>query len=222
MGPAAGIAVLLISGLAAADTAGDVYKAIGVPTASVLTGSVVSAPVLPGGAKQVVAITTYMTGQREKETAVNVRLDIFDRVEGRLVPLYTRDLGAEYPGGVGRGDIQLVDLDRDAVHEVIISFDSFAEPLISQRLGEVLMRGADGFRVAWFGPFEYDATREARSLPAERRDRYRRKIDIPATLRSRGTTLVFEKEMIAVAGDRLAEPQTVRESVTLLERSGSR
>jgi hypothetical protein len=49
-------------------------------------------------------------------------------------------------------------------------------------------------------------------VPRERQDRYTREVDVAATLRSRGTTLFMKKRVIAVAGERLAEPQVVVEA----------
>ncbi len=50
---------------------------------------------------------------------------------------------------------------------------------------------------------------------AERRDRYKREVDIIETLRTKGDALVMKKTMIAVAGERLAEPKVILESYPL-------
>lgn len=208
-------ALLAAAAAVRADTAIDAYRAMGVAPTDVLSGTVLTARVLPGDDKQVVSITTYFTGVREQSEAVNVRFDVFQRRGEALTPIFSRDLGAENGGSVGRGDLQLIDLDADGVNEIILAFDSYTEPLIDQRLSEVLLHGGKGFVTAWAGPVEYDATRAARGVPAERRDRFRREIDFPATMRSRGKTLYVEKQMIAVAGERLPEPKLVQETFPL-------
>jgi hypothetical protein len=196
-------------------TASDAYAAMGIVSSRVLTGTVSPALVAPGRTKQVVAVVTYLTGSRERDDAVNVRLEVFERQATGLVSLYARDLGKEYPGGVGNGDLQLVDLDGDGINEIIVSFDSFADPLIEQRRGELILREASAFRVAWTGHLKYDATKDARGVPQERRDRYQREINVASTLRGRGRVLVIDKKVIAVAGEPLAEPQWVQETFPL-------
>jgi len=194
------------------------YEAIGIDTADVLAGTVLQAIVVPGGEKQVVSLVTYFTGEKTKEGAVNVRLDVLRPKGNQLAPIYTRDYGAENGGFVGEGDLQLVDLDRDGVNEIVVSFATFADPLIDQRLGEVILYEKDGFQTAWAHPVEYDATRAARNVPLERRDRYKRELDLINTLRTRGVTLFFEKKVIAVAGERLPEPKLIQETFPLRER----
>jgi hypothetical protein len=194
------------------------YDAIGIQPADVLAGTVLQATVVPGGEKQVVSLVTYFTGGKSKEDAVNVRLDVLRSNGNQLAPIYTRDYGKENGGFVGEGDLQLVDLDRDGVNEIVVSYATFADPLIDQRLGEVIVYENDGFETAWSHPLEYDATRAARSVPVERRDRYERELDIMSTLRTRGVTLFFEKKVIAVAGERLPEPKLIQETFPLRER----
>ena len=211
----AAVVVLASAGAAWADTAAEAYRAMGVEAASVLSGTVLNARVVPGPGKQVVSVTTYFTGDKDPSTAVSVRFDVFQRRGESLVQLYTRDLGAENGGNVGRGDLQLVDLDNDGINEIILTFDLHSDPLIEQKVSEVVVHGGDGFATVWTGPVEYDSTRAAREVPVERRDRYRREIDLGATLGSRGETLFFTKTVIAVAGERLQQPKLVRESFPL-------
>jgi len=194
------------------------YEAIGIKPADVLAGTVLHAIVLPGGEKQVISLVTYFTGEKTKEGAVNVRLDVMRSKGNQLAPIYTRDYGEENGGFVGEGDLQLVDLDRDGVNEIIVSFATFADPLIDQRLGEVILYEDDAFQTAWAHPMKYDATRAARNVPLERRDRYVRELDVMNTLRTRGVTLFFEKKVIAVAGERLPEPKVIQETFPLRER----
>ena len=166
--------LLTANGMAGADTASEVYRALGIKPTDVLTGTVLTARVIEGDDKQVVAMTTYFTGKRERADAVNVRLDVFSRSGDRLTAIYSRDFGEKNAGGVGNGDLQLVDLDMDGVNEIIASYDSYEDPLIEQRLGEVILNEGSTFRKGWSGAMEYDATRAARSVPRERRDRFRR------------------------------------------------
>jgi hypothetical protein len=214
------ITVLSIASIVAAEPISkDVYKLMGLQVKDVLTGPILTSRVLPGMAsdpKQVVALVTYMTGRREESNAVNVRLEVMRKEEaGGLVSVYSRDFGKEHGGYVGHGDIELVDLDGDGVNEIIVSYDSYKDPLITERRAEVLMQDGGTFTTAWTGEVEYDATKAVRTVPQERRDRYTRALDIPATLRTRGVTLMVKKTMLAVAGERLEPPKVVQETFPL-------
>ncbi len=200
---------------ARADLAADAYAAMGIKTGDVLSGSVLTARVLPGEAKQVVAMVTYFTGKKDDASGVDVRLEVFRREANALVSLYARDFGKENGGFVGRGDVELVDLDGDGAAEIVVSYDLAANPLVSRRAGEVIVHDPAGFRVAWSGDMEYDATRAARDVPADRRDRFARTLDVAATLKTHGVTLFMTKKVIAVAGERLAEPKEIRETFPL-------
>jgi len=193
----------------------DVYGALGLKTTDVLTGTILEAKVLPGDAKQIVCVASYFTGKKEKSDAVNVRLAVFNAFGDGLVTVYARDFGKERGGYVANGDLQLMDLDLDHVNEIIVSFDSFEDPLIDQRIGEVILYEGDGFRSAWTGPLEYDATRAARSVSDERRDRFTREIDYADTMRTRGLTLFMTKKVLAVAGEALPQPKPVQETFPL-------
>jgi hypothetical protein len=211
----AAAAATLWAGTVSADTALEAYRAIGLAPADVLSGTVLSARVLPGDEKQVVVLATYFTGKKTEADAVNVRLDVLKSDGQGLTAAYSRDFGAERGGNVGDGNLQVIDLDRDGVNEIVASFDSYADPLIEQRLAEVIVHDEEGFRTAWSGALEYDATRAARTVATERRDRFERELDVPNTLRTRGITLFFSKKVIAVAGERLAEPKIVEETFPL-------
>ncbi len=214
--------LVVVSAIAPAAAGPEVYEAMGLDKGQVLSGTQLIGKVLPGEEKQVVCLATYLTGKKDKSQAVNVALAVLREQGEKLEQIYSSDYGANYGGLVGDGNLQLVDLDRDGVNEIVVSFDSYADPLIEQQLGEVILWEDAGFRVGWAGPMQYDATKAARTVPVERRDRYRREIDLPNTLRTRGVTLFFKKTMIAVAGERLAEPQVVEETFPLRPRPNFR
>jgi len=200
----------------------EVYGALGLETSEVLSGTILEAKVLPGGAKQVICVATYLTGKKEKADAVNVRMAVFNNFGNGLVTVYARDFGSEQGGYVANGDLQLLDLDLDRVNEIVVSFDLYNDPLIDQRIGEVISYRDAGFDALWVGPMEYDATKAARSVPTERRDRFTREIDYSNTLRTRGVTLFMNKKMIAVAGENLAQPRVVQETFPLRASSDYR
>ncbi len=209
------VAALSVTGSVRADTAADVYRTLGIDSSAVLTGTVLFGKVIPGSEKQVVTVTSFLTGKKERPDAVNVRLGVFSRSDDGLETIYTRDFGIEVGSSVSDGDLQLIDLDRDGINEIIVTFDSFEDLLIQQRIGEVVLFDGDGFTTGWNGPLEYDATKAARSVPAERRDRFLRKFDIVNTLRTRGVTLFVNKQVVVIAGERLAEPKLVQETFPL-------
>jgi hypothetical protein len=209
------IALLLVAAPGHAENAIEAYRAMGIATKDVLSGTTLSATVVPGEAKQLICVTTYFTGLKDKANAVNVRLDVFDVVGGQLTSIWKRDFGAERGGFVADGNLQLIDLDMDGVTEIIVSFDTFDNPLIDQTLSEVIVHADGAFRTAWAGPVVYDATRAAREIPLERRDRYRRDFDIPRTMKTRGLTLFIDKRVIAVAGEMLPQAKIVQETFPL-------
>jgi hypothetical protein len=196
-------------------TGARIYEKMGIEVEDVLSGTVLNARLFPGDEKQAVCVVTYLTGKRDEAEAVNVRLGVFRDTGEALETVYERDFGAERGGHVGYGDLQLIDLDRDGTSEMIVCYDSFEDPLIEQRMCEVMCRGEANFRTAWRGPVEYDATKAAREIPRERRDRYRREFDWANTLRTKGLTLFVDKQVIAVAGERLDEPKVVQETFPL-------
>ncbi|HXV75950.1 MAG TPA: hypothetical protein VD788_06470 [Candidatus Polarisedimenticolaceae bacterium] len=191
------------------------YRALGLRPQDVLTGTVVRAGVVPGGSEQTVCLATYLTGEEGEADAVNIRLGVFDNSGDELVPVYTRDFGADRGGWVANGDLLVFDVDRDGVKEMIVSYDDFEQPLVDQRVGEVILHDGKTLTTAWTGLLEYDATRAARDVPQERRDRYVREFDWTNTLRTRGATLFVNKKVIAVAGERLPEPRIVAETFEL-------
>jgi hypothetical protein len=217
---AAVLAVLVAGavGVRAEPVSKGVYKIMGLDAKDVLSGPIATSRVLPGlpdDPKQVVALITYMTGKRDEAGAVNVRLEVLRREGDSLASVYARDFGKENGGYVGRGDLELVDLDGDAVNDIIVSYDSYKDPLVTERRAEVLLLSGGTFATAWTGPVEYDATKAVRTVPLERRDRYTRALDIPATLKTRGVTLMVKKTVLAVAGERLAQPKILQETFPL-------
>jgi hypothetical protein len=191
------------------------YKALGLKPQAVLTGTVVKARVLPSNQEQVICIATYLTGKGDKGDAVNVRLGVFDNFGEGLVTLYTRDFGKDEEGYVANGDLLVMDIDRDGISEIIVSFDDYSDPLIEQRLAEIILHDGQKLDTAWSGLVEYDATKAARDVPVERRDRFVRDFDWSNTMRTRGATLFLKKKVIAVAGERLPEPRVVEETFDL-------
>jgi len=203
---------------ALAQSGAKAYRALGLETKDVLTGTVLNSRVTPGDNKQIVCVATYFTGKQQKAEAVNVRLGVFDAFGDGLVAVYTRDFGLERDGNIANGDLLVMDIDRDGINEIIVSYDDFEDPLIEQRFAEVILHDGTRLDTAWTGLVEYDATKAARSIPQERRDRFVREFDWGNTLRTNGVTLFVKKRMIAVAGERLPEPQIVDETFTLRGR----
>jgi len=227
LGPAilAGMFLLLLPSTPrteAADTATSIYQAMGIAPTKVMNGSILTAKVLPGADKQVVALVTFLTGRRDEAGAVGVRLEVFQRDGDRLETAYARDYGKENGGHVGRGELEIVDLDGDSRSEIVVTYQDARDRVVERRRCEVLVHEGSGFRVAWVGDLEYDATRAARDLPAERRDRYTRKLDVPGTLKTKGVSLIFTKTTIAVAGERLPKPKTTTEAFSLQPGAESR
>jgi len=127
------VALLAAAGAVEAQQGAKAYKALGLKPQDVLTGTVLKSRVLPSEEEQVVCIATYLTGKGEKADAVNVRLGVFDTFGEGLVTLYARDFGEDLGGYVANGDLLVMDIDRNGVNEIIVSFDDFSDPLIQQR-----------------------------------------------------------------------------------------
>jgi hypothetical protein len=208
--------VLTLTGLdARADTAADVYKQMGIKVKDVMNSSVATARVLPGDAKQVVAVVTYLTGKKDEANALGIRLDVYRSEGDRLAPLYTLDASKENGGYVGRGEVAILDLDGDGVSEIGLYYDNLKNDLIQDRRLDILVFDGESFRVAWTGSVSYDATKAVRDVPLERRDRYLRKLDFSNTRRTKGITLFMTKTMIAVAGSRLPQSKQIQETFPL-------
>jgi len=210
-----GFLLLASTALCLAESGEDAYRALGLKPKQVLAGTVLNSRVTTSSEKQVVCVATYFTGKKGKSEAVNIKLGVFNRSADRLVPVYQRDFGAERGADLDRGNLELLDLDGDGINEIIVTYDSYEDPLIDQKLAEVILYGESGFRTAWSGPMHYDATKSARNVPRERRDRFMREIDLAATLKTRGVTLFLSKKVIAIAGERLPEPKIVQETFPL-------
>lgn len=193
------------------------YEAMGIDKGKVISATQASAQVLPGDEKQLVCLVAYFSG-KGKNSTVKLRLGVLQGDEKNYAIAWEHDFSAKYDGKVGEGNLELLDLDRDGQAEIIVNFDLFSDPLIRQRFGEVIVWDEEGFRTAWSGPVEYDATKAVRDVPVERRDHFVRELDLINTLRTRGVTLFFNKTMIAVAGERLVEPKVVEETFPLRKR----
>ncbi len=216
VGFALGLATTAAWGPTAAHASRDVYGALGIEPSRVLRSSLLTSRVLPGEGRQVVAIVTFLTGQRDEARAVDVRFAVLQPRGEEHAVLYQRDLGEERGGYVAQGEVALFDLDADGVNEIVLSYDDLSDPLVRQRRAEVLLyEDGRGYRSVWSGLMLYDATRAARKVPPERRDHYAREVDFEATLRTRGKTLILRKTVWAVAGERLERPEVLTESVPL-------
>jgi|GEM_PF-3463723 len=212
----------LLPGAASGASIGDVCRALDLKEKNVLFNTILKAKVLEGNEKQVVSILTYLTGKNERATAVNVRLDLFREKGKKLEWFWGRDYGKEYAGNVGRGELELVDLDMDGINDIIVTFDRQDNPLVEQRLGEVILAAGGTLEVAWRGVMFYDATRDARSTPQDRRDRFVREVNIPRTLKTRGATLFLDKKVTHVAGEKLPVPKEIVETWPLRSVPGER
>ena len=191
---------------------------MGIDKGKVINGTQAKSRVLPGDDKQIVCLVAYLSGNKQETAAVKLRLAVLETKDETYSVVWERDFSAAYEGHAGEGDLQLIDLDRDGQSEIVVSFDLFSDPLIRQRFGEVIVWDEGTFRTAWTGPLEYDATKAVRDVPVERRDRFKRELDVANTLRTRGVTLFFKKTIIAVAGERLDEPRVVEETFPLRKR----
>ena len=198
-----------------ADTATDVFKQMGIPAKNVMNSSVATSRVVPGDAKQVVAVVTYLTGKKDEADALGVRLAAYRSEGDGLVPIFSLDAAKENGGYVGRGEVELIDLDGDGVSEIGFYYDNLANGLIQDRHLDVIVNDGKSFRTAWSGSVSYDATKAVRDVPVERRDRYLRKLDLAATRRTKGLTLFMTKTVIAVAGERLPQPKQLQETFSL-------
>jgi hypothetical protein len=200
---------------ARADTAADVFQQMGIKATDVMNSSVATAKVLPGDAKQVVAVVTYLTGKKDEVNALGVKLEVYRQEGPSLSRVYSMDASKENGGSVGRGEVAILDLDGDGISEIGFYYDNLKNSLIQERRLDVIVFDEGVFRIAWNGAVNYDATKAVREIPVERRDRYMRKLDFANTRRTKGITLFMTKTMISVAGERLAQPKEIQETFPL-------
>lgn len=200
---------------ALAQSGAEAYRALGLRPQDVLNGTIVRANVLPGSEKQVVCLATYFTGKKDEANAVNVRLGVFAVRGTELVLVYRRDLGEELGGHVANGDLQILDFDLDRVSEMVLSYELFRDPSVKERQAEIVLHDGTALKTAWKATIEYDATRAARSIVEERRDRFVREFDWSRTMGTRGVTLFVSKRVFAIAGETLEAPRTIEETFPL-------
>ena len=191
---------------------------MGIDKGKVISATQAISRVLPGDDKQTVCLVAYFSGKSAKTATIKLRLAVLEGDDKNYTLVWEQDFSAKYGDSVGEGNLELLDLDRDRQSEIVVTFDLFSNPLIRQRFGEVIVWDEDRFKTGWSGSFEYDATKAVRDVPVERRDHFVRELDLISTLRTRGVTLFFDKTMISVAGERLAEPKVVEETFPLRKR----
>lgn len=215
---ATAVAIAMTSCAAVAQEQFRIYRALDIDVEDVMTGTLLSGEVMPGGEKHTVVIVTYFTGKKERSDAVNVRLVVLHGPAGSEKIVYDRDIGDERGGFVGRGEVELFDFDRDGLKEIVFSYDDYGDKLIAVRMGEILIWKDGRFEAAWADILSYDATRDARQVPAERRDHWAREIDYRETMRTRGITLFMNRKVMAVAGEALPQPKVIQEMFPLMPR----
>ena len=132
----------------------EAYKAMGIDKGKVINATQTSAQVLPGDSKQLVCLVAYLSGKKEKNAAIKLRLAVLEGSDGEYTPVWDQDFSSKYGVNVGEGNLELLDLDRDGQAEIIVTFDLFSDPLIRQRFGEVIVWDEDHFKTAWSGPVE--------------------------------------------------------------------
>ncbi len=155
----------------------------------------------------------YITGDKSEKTAINLLLGLY-RVEGeKRTLLSSRDYNADAGGFVSRGSLQVIDLDRDGVNEILLEYHHNEQPG-STRVDLDIMRVVEGRLVSvWNGPVRVDTTSPSLDLPPSERERFVRELDLGRTAAMQGRKLCFTKTVSVAAGATLDPPRAMPEEV---------
>lgn len=160
-------------------------------------------------------ITEFFTGDKSEKTGINILVGIH-RAEGDGRSLLSaRDYNAEAGGYASRGSLEVVDLDRDGVKEILVTYHHH-ERVGETRIDLDVLRIEDGKLVlAWTGPVRVDTTSSALALPGAERERFVREIGYLRTAADQGRKIHFSKTVSVAAGVALDPPRVLAEEFDL-------
>lgn len=179
-----------------------------VPSHSILLTTTITA-----GPDLAATLVEYITGDRSEKTAINLLVGLY-RVEGeKRTLLSSRDYNADAGGFVSRGSLQVIDLDRDGVNEILLEYHHAEQPG-STRVDLDIMRVVEGRLVlVWSGPVRVDTTSPSLELPPSERERFVRELDLGRTAAMQGQKLCFTRTVSVAAGATLDPPRVMPEEI---------
>ena len=109
----------------------------------------------------------------------------------------------------------MIDLDGDAVNEIMVSYRSQEAPGCVLKSGELIRGVGSGFVVGWTGTLKIDTTGPESQKPVAERDRSLREINFDKTIRSHGGMICFRKIVSMAGGVRFDPSKLVEECFPL-------
>ena len=160
-------------------------------------------------------LTEYFTGEKNEKTAMNILLGVHVMEDGKRRLVASRDYNADAGGYVSRASLELIDLDRDGIKELFVTYHH-NEKLETTRIEmDVLRLAGDKLMLLWNGPVRLNTTAPAAGMAPSDRDQYVREIDYAKTTAGRGRKLYFTRTVSVAAGASLDPPRVLNEEFPL-------
>jgi len=163
-------------------------------------------------------LTEYFTGEKNERTAMNILLGIHVSEEGRRRLVASRDYNAAAGGYVSRGSLELIDLDRDGIKELLVTYHHHEQPGTTRIDMDVLRLATDKLVLLWTGPVRVNTAAPSAGVAPSDRDQFVREIDYARTTASGGRKICFAKTVGVAAGAVLDPPRVLNEEIPLAEK----
>lgn len=188
-----------------------------VPKSAVLVTTTMQA-----GAGLSATLTEFFTGDKSEKTGINLLLGLYRTDGGRKELVAARDYNAQGGGFVSRGSLEVVDLDRDGVNEILVNYHKEEKPGMTRIDLDVLKVAPAGLVLAWSGPVRVDTAGASSPFAAAERERFSREIGYLRTAAAEGRKIYFTKTVSVAAGIVLDPPRVLEEELDLARDGGSK
>jgi hypothetical protein len=160
-------------------------------------------------------LTEYFTGEKNEKTAMNTLLGIHVTEDGKRRLVASRDYNAEAGGYVSRASLELLDLDRDGLKELLVTYHHNEKPETTRIEMDVLRLAGDKLVLLWNGPVRVNTSGAAAGMAPSDRDQFVREVDYGKTTAARGSKIYFTKTVSMAAGAKLDPPRVLNEEMPL-------
>jgi hypothetical protein len=159
--------------------------------------------------------TEFFTGEKNEKTAMNLLLGVYLTEEGKRRLVASRDYNIAAGGYVSRGSLELVDLDRDGIKEILVTYHHNEKPETIRIEMDVLRLVGDKLVLLWNGPVRLNTSAPSAGVGPSERDQFVREIDYARTTSARGQKIYFNKTVAVAAGAVLDPPRVLNEEIPL-------
>src|SRR5262245_37847571 len=109
-------------------------------------------------------LTEYFTGDKNEQTAMNLLLGVHLTEDGKRRLVASRDYNADAGGYVSRASLELIDLDRDGLKELLVTYHHNEKPDTTRVEMDVLRLAGDRLVLLWNGPVRLNTTAAAAGM----------------------------------------------------------